>query len=134
MRPGMARREEESPLTRTKAWVLRTSDRYLPGVTRGVAGTPRETIDSKELTLYSRIAAMAIRRPRMIPYLIRASWAFRARDWYRRPPFLPLPPASYMRWRLDTAYGDPAATPPIDEMERYVVWTARMRRRMKGGS
>lgn len=130
----MACSERERPSTRTRAWVLDVSERYLLGVTLGMAVMPRETIDPKELTLYSRIAAMAIRRPRMIPYLIRASWAFRARDWYRRPPFLPLPPASYMRWRLDTAYGDPAATPPIDEMERYVVWTARMRRRMKGGS
>jgi len=37
-----------------------------------------------------------------------------------------------MRWRLETAYGDPDATPPLDEMERYLAWTARMRRRMKG--
>ena len=28
-----------------------------------------------------------------------------ARDWYRRPPFLPLPPSNYLRWRLHTAYG-----------------------------
>jgi hypothetical protein len=25
--------------------------------------------------------------------------------WYRKPPFLPLPPASYVRWRMRTAYG-----------------------------
>ncbi|MDE0898535.1 MAG: hypothetical protein OSA81_05910 [Longimicrobiales bacterium] len=72
-----------------------------------------------------------MRRPRMIPYLLRAAWAFRARDWYRRPPFVPLPPLSYMRWRLDTAYGNPDAEPTIDEMERYLVWSARMRTQMK---
>jgi hypothetical protein len=66
----------------------------------------------------------------MIPYLLRAAWAFRARGWYRRPPFVPLPPESYMRWRLDTAYGDPDARPDIGEMERYLVWTARMREQM----
>jgi hypothetical protein len=27
------------------------------------------------------------------------------RDWYRRPPFLPLPPKDYVRWRWHTAYG-----------------------------
>ena len=75
---------------------------------------------------------MAIRRPRMIPYLIRAAWAFRARGWYRRPPFLPLPPRSYLRWRLETAYGDPDAEPPVDEFERYLVWSARMRSEMSG--
>lgn len=84
------------------------------------------------VTLYAKIAQMAVRRPRTIPYLIRAAWAFRARDWYRRPPFLPLPPRSYLRWRLDTAYGDPEADPPIDELERYIVWSARMRREMAG--
>lgn len=74
---------------------------------------------------------MAVRRPRLIPYLLGAAWAFRARGWYGRPPFLPLPPRSYLRWRLDTAYGDPEAEPSIDEVERYLVWTARMRAQMK---
>jgi hypothetical protein len=32
-----------------------------------------------------------------------------------------------VRWRLETAYGDPDARPSLDEMERYLVWTARMR-------
>jgi len=81
--------------------------------------------------LYLRIVGLAVRRPRMIPYLLRAAWAFRARDWYRRPPFVPLPPRSYMRWRLDTAYGNPDAEPTIDEIERYFVWSARMRAQMK---
>ena len=78
------------------------------------------------------MAGLALRRPRLIPYMLAAAWAFRARDWYRRPPFLPLPPESYLRWRLDTAYGDPEAEPPIDELERYLVWTARMRAQMRG--
>lgn len=73
---------------------------------------------------------MALRRPRIVPHLLRAAWAFRARDWYRRPPFLPLPPRSYLRWRMETAYGDPDATPTPDEVERYLVWTARMRAQM----
>jgi hypothetical protein len=68
----------------------------------------------------------------MIPNLVRAAWAFRARSWYKRPPFLPLPPRSYLRWRMETAYGDPEAAPPIDELERYLLWTARMRAQMRG--
>ena len=27
------------------------------------------------------------------------------RDWWRRAPFLPVPPGEYVRWRLRTAYG-----------------------------
>jgi len=83
------------------------------------------------VSLYLSTAGLALRRPRMIPHLLRAAWAFRARDWYRRPPFLPLPPASYMRWRLDTAYGDPDARPTDDELGRYLVWGTRMRQEMR---
>jgi hypothetical protein len=42
-----------------------------------------------------------------------------------------LPPASYMKWRMETAYGDPEAVPTDDELERYLLWTARMRSQMK---
>ena len=76
---------------------------------------------------------MALRRPRLIPWLLRAGWAFRARNWYRRPPFLPLPPRSYLAWRMETAYGDVNAVPTLDELERYLVWTARMRALMRSG-
>jgi hypothetical protein len=62
--------------------------------------------------------------------MMRTAWAFRARGWYRRPPFLPLPPRSYVRWRLETAYGDAGAVPTADELERYLVWASRMRRLM----
>lgn len=71
---------------------------------------------------------LALRRPSVIPALLGAGWAFRRRAWYRRPPFLPLPSASFLRWRLDTAYGDPHARPPIEEAERFLRWAARMRR------
>ena len=74
---------------------------------------------------------MALRRPRMIPHLLGAAWAFRARGWYRRAPFVPLPPLSYVRWRMETAYGDPDAVPTTEEMERYLVWSSRMRQQMR---
>ena len=82
------------------------------------------------MSLYARMVGLAVRRPRTIPHLLRAAWAFRARHWYRRPPFLPFPPASYMRWRMETAYGDADAVPSDDELERYLAWGTAMRRRM----
>ena len=72
---------------------------------------------------------LALRRPLLIPTLLATAWAFRARGWYRRPPFLPLPPVDYLRWRMDTAYGDPDASPPAEELARFVTWAAAMRRR-----
>lgn len=80
---------------------------------------------------YLSMAGLALRRPRTIPDLLRAAWAFRARGWYRRPPFLPFPPESYLRWRLETAFGDEAASPGADELERYLAWGTRMRRDMR---
>ena len=107
----MACSERERPSTRTRAWVLDVSERYLLGATLGVAVMPRETIDPKELTLYSRIAAMAIRRPRMIPYLIRASWAFRARDFHVQN--RPSPSAIYMARTTAHSLRLPPSRPPL---------------------
>ena len=74
---------------------------------------------------------MALTSPRILPDLLRAAWAFRADGWYRTPPFLPVPSRSYMRWRMETAYGDPDAVPPLDELRRYLTWSRQMRRQMR---
>ncbi len=79
--------------------------------------------------IYRKLLGLALRRPRLIPALVGTAWAFRARNWYRRPPFLPLPPADYLRWRMETAYGEPDALPPDDELARFVTWARAMRRR-----
>jgi hypothetical protein len=80
--------------------------------------------------LIGRYLLLALKRPDLIPALAGAAWAFRARDWYRRPPFLPLPPRSYMDWRNETAYGDPGHRPPERELIRYLRWARDMRKRM----
>lgn len=66
--------------------------------------------------------------------MLRAAWRFRARGWYRRPPFLPVPPADYIAWRLHTAYGDEGALPPAADLGRYLEWSARFRRDSSHGS
>ena len=79
------------------------------------------------MRLHRKMVGLGLRRPRLIPHLLGTAWAFRARAWYRRPPFLPLPPASYLRWRMETAYGDPDAVPTDEELERFLRWGSRMR-------
>lgn len=79
-------------------------------------------------SILGRVAGLALRRPALVPTLLAAAWRFRARDWYRRPPFLPLPTARYLEWRLHTAYGE-QGEPSDRELERYLRWTAGMRRR-----
>jgi len=42
-------------------------------------------------------------------------------QWWRRAPFLPVPPADYVRFRLETAYGSVTAPPPRD-LVAYIDW------------
>jgi hypothetical protein len=79
--------------------------------------------------LLRQLAGLALRDPRLLVLLPRAAWRFRARDWYRRPPFLPLPPAEYVEWRLHTAYGDGTAVPPGADLVRYLRWMTRIGKR-----
>jgi hypothetical protein len=72
--------------------------------------------------LYLRLTLRALVRPRLAVDLVRLAWSFRARDWWRRPPFLPLPPREYMRWRMFTAYGDEDAIPPVGDVVNFARW------------
>jgi hypothetical protein len=71
------------------------------------------------------LAWRSLRSPRTGVALLRVAWRFRARRWYRRFPFLPLPAADYMRWRMYTAYGDSAFVPPAEDVVRYARWAVR---------
>lgn len=73
-------------------------------------------------TLLARLAWHAVTSPRLAIDLTRVAWSMRARDWYRRAPFLPLPPREYVRWRMFTAYGDENAVPPVDDVVRFARW------------
>ena len=68
------------------------------------------------------LSLRSLRRPPLAVDLLRVAWRFRARGWYRRFPFLPLPPRDYVRWRMHTAYGDYDAIPPAADIERYARW------------
>ena len=71
--------------------------------------------------------SLAIARPGLWPAMLGAAWRFRRSGWYRRAPFLPLPPAEYLDWRMHTAYGE-TGEPQGVELERYLRWSARMSR------
>ena len=83
-------------------------------------------------SFYVGLAKVAVRRPWLIPAMLAAAWAFRANRWYRQPTFLTMPSRAYMRWRMETAYGDGNTVVPSVDLERYLRWGSDMRRRMKG--
>jgi hypothetical protein len=68
------------------------------------------------------LALQALVRPQLAIDLLRLAWSFRARDWWRRPPFLPLPPREYIQWRMFTAYGDENAIPSAADVINFARW------------
>ena len=69
-----------------------------------------------------QLTLRALVNPRVAVDLLRLAWAFRARYWYRRSPFLPAPDPTYLRWRMYTAYGDENAVPPLADVIRLARW------------
>ena len=74
------------------------------------------------LRLTARLTGRAIVNPRLALDLLHTGWAFRRREWWRKPPFLPLPDRTYLRWRMYTAYADENAVPPVEDVVRFARW------------
>lgn len=79
-----------------------------------------------------RFAVLLLRRPLLLGPLLHAAWRFRARGWWRRPPFLPMPPRAYLEWRLETAFGEAGYLPGPAQLERYLRWARRAAPRARG--
>jgi hypothetical protein len=77
------------------------------------------------LRLTLQLIPRLLLRPLDLVALLRVMWRFRRRDWMRHAPFLPVPSATYMRWRMYTAYGDENALPRADELLRFARWATR---------
>ena len=75
-----------------------------------------------------KLVGRAMLNPRLALDLVGVTWAFRAREWYRTPPFLPLPPREYLGWRMYTAYGDEGAVPPVEDVIRFATWRRKLLR------
>ena len=73
-------------------------------------------------SLTGRLLWRGLLDPRLALDLLRTAWAFRRRNWWRQAPFLPLPDAEYLRWRMYTAYADEAAVPPVEDVVRFARW------------
>jgi len=77
------------------------------------------------LRLSTSLAMRSLRDPATGAALLRVGWRFRRRHWWRRPPFLPLPDRTYLRWRMHTAYGEHDTVPPAEDVIRYAHWAVR---------
>ena len=66
-------------------------------------------------------SAMAV-RPDLWRVAIRQMRRTAAPGWYRRWPFLPVPPAGYMHFRSVTQYGDAHHPPVPADVINYLQW------------
>lgn len=65
-------------------------------------------------------------RPSLWFVALRQSWRLARADWWRHPPFLPVPDRGVVEFRLATAYGlDGHAS--VDDVIRYLRWCAGRR-------
>ena len=62
-------------------------------------------------------------RPRLWWVAVRQAARIARPRWWRRAPFLPIPDADYLRFRLETAYGEVIAPRPAD-LVAYLEWCA----------
>ena len=66
-------------------------------------------------------AGQLVRHPTLWGTAVGQLWRLAAPGWWRRRPFLPLPDPAYLRFRLQTAYGDDRAPEPADVIT-YLHW------------
>ena len=67
------------------------------------------------------VAAVMV-RPRLWATALRQVGRLARPGWWRRPPFLPLPDADYLGFRLETQYGGEATPADPHDLVRYLEW------------
>jgi hypothetical protein len=73
-----------------------------------------------------------VARPRLWPTALRQLRRTIPARWWRHRPFLPLPDANYLRYRVETAYGTMGA-PTARDVEAYLAWCRTSDRSLRAG-
>jgi hypothetical protein len=76
------------------------------------------------------VAAVAV-RPDLWVTALRQVLALAPSGWWRRRPFLPLPDAGYLAFRLQTMYGDARHPPAPDDVVAYLEWCRSHRQTLR---
>jgi hypothetical protein len=106
----------DKPSLAPRATVLGSS-RY-----RADVGVPRgDGPLTSSAAFWFHVARDVVRRPRLWTTAARQLRRMTPRTWWRRRPFLPVPDAAYVRFRIDTAYG-PHGTPSAPDVITYLEW------------
>lgn len=76
---------------------------------------------------FRSMAAVVVRRPRLVPSAARLGLNLVRRRWWRHRPFLPLPDPDWIAFRMEVAYGSATAVPPAEDLANYLEWARQMR-------
>jgi hypothetical protein len=76
-------------------------------------------------SFWRRAALLVLRRPSLWATALRQAKRLARPGWWRHAPFLPLPDAGYLRFRLETQYGADAPPEPRD-LVTYLEWCRDM--------
>ena len=68
-----------------------------------------------------RIVGAVLVHPTLWPVALRQAARASRPHWWRRAPFLPVPDADYLRFRLETQYGT-GGVPDPDDVVVYLRW------------
>jgi hypothetical protein len=76
---------------------------------------------SREYPAWTRAFLAVAARPRLWAIAARQTTRIARPRWWKHSPFLPIPDAAYLRFRLETAYGETVAPAPADLIS-YLEW------------
>jgi hypothetical protein len=68
-----------------------------------------------------------VRRPRLWVVAILQVFRLAVPGWWRRWPPVPRPDPAYLRFRMQTAYGDPNRPPEPGDVVTYLDWCRKFR-------
>ena len=71
---------------------------------------------------WGRAAGAVVVRPWLWPTALAQVIALAPRGWWRRRPYLPVPDRAYLRFRMQTQYGDPDHEPEPEDLLTYLKW------------
>ena len=76
------------------------------------------------------IGSIAV-RPWLWATAVRQAFVLASPGWWRRAPFLPAPDPVYLRFRLQTMYGDPDHEIEPGDLVTYLEWCRRTRKALR---
>lgn len=73
-------------------------------------------------SLWVRAVVAVAARPGLWPTALRQVAVLAPTRWWTRAPWLPVPDRNYLRFRMQTAYGDPGRAPEPADVVTYLHW------------